>query len=66
MWQLQLGTADVKVAFKSRKHDLNVATIALVILLQFENIGDGEFLTYEVRTTLLEEIYADLFNNFIY
>lgn len=54
VWQLQLGTADVKAAFKTRKHDLNVATTALVILLQFENVGDGEFLTYEVRTTLFE------------
>ena len=48
-WQLSLGNADVKVAFKSRKHDLNVSTLALVILLLFEDLGDGEFLTYEVN-----------------
>lgn len=48
-WQPSLGNADVRVSFKARKHDLNVSTFALVILLLFEDVGDGEFLTYEVR-----------------
>lgn len=48
-WQPALGTADVRVAFKARKHDLNVSTFALVILLLFENKEDGETLSYEVR-----------------
>lgn len=47
-WQLSLGNADVKVAFKAKKHDLNVSTFALIILLLFENVGNDEFLTYEV------------------
>ncbi|KAJ7650303.1 Cullin-domain-containing protein [Roridomyces roridus] len=46
-WQPSLGSADVRVAFKTKKHDLNVATFALVILLLFENLGPGDFLTYE-------------------
>ncbi|EIW57578.1 Cullin-domain-containing protein [Trametes versicolor FP-101664 SS1] len=46
-WQPGLGNADVRVKFKSRKHDLNVATFALVILLLFEDILDDQFLTYE-------------------
>ncbi|EPQ54083.1 Cullin-domain-containing protein [Gloeophyllum trabeum ATCC 11539] len=46
-WQPSLGNADVRVSFKARKHDLNVSTFALVILLLFEDLGDGEFLTYE-------------------
>ncbi|PSR75595.1 hypothetical protein PHLCEN_2v9075 [Hermanssonia centrifuga] len=46
-WQPSLGNADVRVSFKARKHDLNVSTFALVILLLFEDVGDGEFLTYE-------------------
>ncbi|KDQ59266.1 hypothetical protein JAAARDRAFT_33992 [Jaapia argillacea MUCL 33604] len=46
-WQPSLGNADVRVTFKSRKHDLNVSTFALVILLLFEDVADGEFLTYE-------------------
>jgi cullin 3 len=48
-WQPSLGNADVRVVFKSRKHDLNVATFALVILLLFEDLKEGDFLTYEVR-----------------
>lgn len=47
-WQPSLGNADVRVSFNARKHDLNVSTFALVILLQFESITDDEFLTYEV------------------
>ncbi|KAF7316863.1 CULLIN-2 domain-containing protein [Mycena chlorophos] len=46
-WQPTFGNADVRVAFKSRKHELNVATLALVILLLFEDLADEEFLTYE-------------------
>ncbi|KAL5526570.1 hypothetical protein ACEPAF_8294 [Sanghuangporus sanghuang] len=46
-WQLSLGNFDMKVSFRSRKHDLNVSTLALVILLLFEDLGDGEFLSYE-------------------
>ena len=47
-WQYSLGNADVKVTFKARKHELNVATFALMILLLFENIEDDGFLTYQV------------------
>jgi cullin 3 len=46
-WQLSLGNADVQVTFKARKHDLNVSSFALAILLLFENVGEGESLTYE-------------------
>ncbi|KAI0925756.1 hypothetical protein AcW1_008104 [Taiwanofungus camphoratus] len=46
-WQPSFGNADVRVTFKTRKHDLNVSTFALVILLLFEDLSDGEFLTYE-------------------
>jgi cullin 3 len=46
-WQPTLGNADVRVAFKARSHDLNVSTFALVILLLFEDVADGDFLTYE-------------------
>lgn len=46
-WQPALGNADVRVAFNARKHDLNVATFALVILLLFEELDDDDFLTYE-------------------
>ncbi|KAJ7593081.1 Cullin-domain-containing protein [Mycena floridula] len=46
-WQPSLGNADVRVNFKNRKHELNVATFALVILLLFEDLEDDGFLTYE-------------------
>ncbi|KAJ7903539.1 Cullin-domain-containing protein [Mycena olivaceomarginata] len=46
-WQPSLGNADVRVTFKARKHDLNVSTLALVILLLFEDLGPDEFMTYE-------------------
>ncbi|KZS88122.1 Cullin-domain-containing protein [Sistotremastrum niveocremeum HHB9708] len=45
-WQPALGNADVKVAFKARTHELNVSTFALVILLLFEDVEDGERLSY--------------------
>jgi cullin 3 len=46
-WQPTLGNADVRVTFKARKHDLNVSSLAMVILLLFEDLGEGEFLAYE-------------------
>jgi len=50
-WQPSMGTADVRVKFKARKHDLTVSTIALVILLLFEDLKEDDFLTYEVGGT---------------
>jgi cullin 3 len=47
-WQSNHGTADVKVAFKARKHELNVSTHCLVILLMFEDLEDGEELSLQV------------------
>ncbi|CAA7266849.1 unnamed protein product [Cyclocybe aegerita] len=46
-WQYSLGNADVIVQFKARSHELNVSTFGLVILLLFENLGDGDFLSYQ-------------------
>ncbi|KAF9267718.1 Cullin-domain-containing protein [Marasmius fiardii PR-910] len=56
-WQFALGSADVRVTFKNKKHDLNVATFALVILLLFEDIEEDGFLTYEEikRATSIED-----------
>ncbi|KAF8632266.1 hypothetical protein AX15_002011 [Amanita polypyramis BW_CC] len=45
-WIPSLGNADVKVRFRARQHELNVSTFALVILLLFQNLGDGEKLSY--------------------
>ncbi|KIK63142.1 hypothetical protein GYMLUDRAFT_41464 [Collybiopsis luxurians FD-317 M1] len=59
-WQSSLGNADVRVAFKSRKHDVNVTTSALVILLLFEELGEEEFLTYEEIQQATALDHADL------
>ena len=47
-WQGNLGTADVRVRFKARSHDLNVSTHALVVLLLFEDVGADQTLSYTV------------------
>lgn len=48
-WQTGQGTADVRVRFTARTHELNVSTLALIVLLLFEELDDGEELGYEVR-----------------
>ena len=47
-WQSNHGTADVKVAFKARKHELNMSTHCLVVLLLFENLDEDETLDLKV------------------
>ncbi|EPX74980.1 Cullin 3 [Schizosaccharomyces octosporus yFS286] len=56
IWYPSMGSADVRVQFKKRKHDLNVSTIALIILLQFQNLQESESLSYEelLQKTKLE------------
>ncbi|KAF8340363.1 Cullin-domain-containing protein [Cantharellus anzutake] len=46
-WQPSLGNADLKVTFKSRRHDLNVSTYALIVLLLFEEVTPEEHLSFE-------------------
>ncbi|CAG8559367.1 4501_t:CDS:2, partial [Ambispora leptoticha] len=46
-WQAQMGNADLRATFKTRKHDINVSTCAMVILLMFNNLPDGQNLSYE-------------------
>lgn len=48
-WQPTLGNADIKVQFKTRKHDANVPTMGLVILLLFEDLDDDARLSYKVN-----------------
>ncbi|KAK6519855.1 Cullin-3 [Arthrobotrys conoides] len=50
-WQPQMGTADIRATFKSRKYEINVATYAMVILLQF-NDPNVESLSYDEIKTL--------------
>lgn len=56
-WQPSLGNADVRVSFKAKRIELNVSTFAMVILLLFSDLGEGEFLTYsEIKeaTTIVD------------
>ncbi|MCO5573491.1 hypothetical protein L7F22_027262 [Adiantum nelumboides] len=46
-WHPNHGTADVRVQFKSRKHELNVSTYGLVVLLLFEEVRNGSSLGYQ-------------------
>ncbi|KAG6813913.1 hypothetical protein H0H92_005762 [Tricholoma furcatifolium] len=56
-WLPSHGNADVRVAFDAARIELNVSTMALVILLQFQNLAHDAFLTYtELReSTGIEE-----------
>ena len=57
-WLGFLGSADIKCVFpkipgkegilgRERRHELNVPTYGMIILLLFNNLADGESLTYE-------------------
>lgn len=51
-WQASMGTADIRATFprpegKYARHDLNVSTYAMIILLLFNDIPVDESLTYE-------------------
>lgn len=41
-WHANLGNADVRVAFKSRTHEINLSTFALVVLLLFDQTDDPD------------------------
>lgn len=52
-WHPNLGSADVRVTFRSRKHELNVSTYALVVLLLFdrdENGGSSSLSLQDIRS----------------
>ncbi|KAK0563416.1 hypothetical protein OC861_004813 [Tilletia horrida] len=62
-WCSHQGNADVKVTFKNKKHELNVATYALVVILLFEDTpeeGEGSRLTYEQIADMTQIPPADL------
>lgn len=46
-WNLNIGTADVRARFKKRTHEINMPTAAMVILLLFNDISEGESLTFD-------------------
>ncbi|KAL4959034.1 cullin family protein [Aspergillus stella-maris] len=51
-WQPTMGTADIRATFhksngKTQRHELNVSTYAMIVLLLFNDVPAGESLTYE-------------------
>ncbi|KAI8146282.1 Cullin [Fennellomyces sp. T-0311] len=46
-WQPQMGTADIRGNFKKSKHMLNVSTYAMLVLLLFNDVNEGDCLTIE-------------------
>ncbi|CAE6425673.1 unnamed protein product [Rhizoctonia solani] len=45
-WQPNYGGADIKVTFKARRHELNVTTAAMIVLLAFSDVEIGQELEY--------------------
>ncbi|KAF8456747.1 SCF ubiquitin ligase subunit CulC [Kalaharituber pfeilii] len=62
-WQANMGTADVKAIFKGRKHEVNVSTYGMVILLAFNDVPIGESLTFEELQTITSIPDSDLIRN---
>ncbi|KAJ5160802.1 uncharacterized protein N7482_007806 [Penicillium canariense] len=67
-WQASMGTADIRATFqrsngKTQRYELNVSTYALIILVLFNDVPDGESLTYaeiQARTRITDH---DLIRN---
>lgn len=61
-WQPQLGSADIRATFtkpngKTHRHELNVSTYAMVILLLFNDLPNDQCLSYEeiqARTSIAD------------
>ncbi|CAE6537438.1 unnamed protein product [Rhizoctonia solani] len=51
-WQPNYGSADIRVTFQARKHELNVTTAAMVVLLAFSDVEIGQELEYsDIKAT---------------
>ncbi|KAF9163249.1 Cullin-3 [Actinomortierella ambigua] len=46
-WHCTMGNVDLRAQFDSRKHELNVSTLAAVVLLLFNDVPEGVALGYE-------------------
>jgi cullin 3 len=44
-WAYHVGSADIRVRFRSRVHDINLPTVSMAVLMLFEYLGPDEFLT---------------------
>ncbi|KAJ5779074.1 hypothetical protein N7457_006794 [Penicillium paradoxum] len=67
-WQANMGTGDLRATFirpngKVQRYELNVSTHAMVILLLFNDLPDGEDLTYDDIKTRTQIPDHDLVRN---
>ncbi|KAI5797916.1 Cullin [Peziza echinospora] len=62
-WQANMGTADLKATFKGRKHEVNVSTYGMVILLAFNDVEPGQSLTFSDLQTITSIPESDLIRN---
>lgn len=46
-WNPNLGTVDIRARFKKRTHEINLSSLAFVILMQFNELEEGQSLSYE-------------------
>jgi cullin 3 len=62
-WKANMGTADLKATFKGRRHEINVSTYGMVILLAFNDLEPGESLSYSDLQTITSIPEEDLVRN---
>ncbi|KAL3478090.1 Cullin [Aspergillus californicus] len=67
-WQPSMGTADMRATFqrsngKTQRHELNVSTYAMIVLLLFNDVPTGESLTFEEIQAHTEIPHGDLIRN---
>lgn len=48
-WRADLGSVDVKIQFKSKKHEVNMSTQAMMVLSLFAELGTSDSLSLQVR-----------------
>lgn len=48
-WRADMGSVDVRVQFKARKHELNMTTHCMIVLYLFETLQPTEALSFPVR-----------------
>ncbi|KAG0221759.1 Cullin-3, partial [Actinomortierella wolfii] len=46
-WHCTMGNVDLRAQFNARKHELNVSTLAAIVLLLFNDLPEGASLGYE-------------------
>lgn len=63
-WKPNMGTADLRATFKGRKHEFNVPTFGMVILLAFNDLPVGhDTLSFEDLQTITAIPEMDLIRN---